>query len=423
MTARRIGSWATRRLNAARRWRDAHRRARPSLGGTEGPVTAPGVSRVRGPARAGRRIAVAAAAAIGAAAIAVSGAAAITGAQVDRGEIAYAESCALCHGPNGDDGFAPAVSGPRSLQYFDSVRVVYDYTRQTMPLSAPGSLSDQAYLDVVAYLLGTRGITPDGEELSAATLDTTPLDPPAGRELRVLTTEHIAPDPNLAHNLMDLELKIGGQTVACDFRRHYYATGGLTRWGFPTSEVLEERENAFTQYYQRGAVDCHQRGGAWLMERRLAWDYVGGGLGQSVDLGVEPDLLNPNPGTLVGPWGHKVSNVDVDGTQTGFLDFFEELGGVSAFGFPKSDARRDDDPRAVLNIPGATRGFIRQYFQSTVVEFHPGDPEPVKLRLLGDDLRDRTYPNRQWETYASFGPAAAVVIGAGYVPERTAPSV
>ena len=50
-------------------------------------------------------------------------------------------------------------------------------------------------------------------------------------------------------------------------------------------------------------------------------------------------------------------------------------------------------------------------------------PSPVKLRLLGDDLRDRTYPNRQWETYASFGPAAAVVIGAGYVPERTAPSV
>ena len=55
------------------------------------------------------------------------------------------------------------------------------------------------------------------------------------------------------------------------------------------------------------------------------------------------------------------------------------------------------------------------------MEFHPGDPNPVKLRLLGDDLRDRIYPNRQWETFVSFGPAAAVVIGADYVPERTAP--
>ena len=212
-------------------------------------------------ARAGRRIVAAGAVAVAAVAITVSAVLALTAAQADRGEIAFAQSCALCHGPNGDDGFAPAVSGPQSLRRFDSVRAVYDFVRQNMPFSAPGSLDDQTYLDVVAYLLSTRGIAPDGEELSATTLDTTPLDPPATRELRVVATEHIAPDPNLAHNLMDLELQIDGQTVPCGFRRHYYATGGLTRWGFPTSEVLEERGNVFTQYYQRGAVDCHQRGG------------------------------------------------------------------------------------------------------------------------------------------------------------------
>lgn len=384
-------------------------------------MTEPGVSGVRSPAHAGRRIGVAVAVAIATVAITVSAVVAVTAVQVDRGEIAYAQSCAVCHGPNGDDGFAPAISGPQSLRQYGTVRAVYDFVRVTMPLSAPGSLGDQTYLDVVAYLLSTRGSTPDGEELSAATLDTTPLDPPAGRALRVVATEYIVPDPNLAHNLVDLELQIDGQSVACSFRQHYYATGGLTRWGFPTSEVLEERANAFTQYYQRGAVDCHQRGGGWLVERRLAWDYIGGGLGQSVDLGVEPDLLNPNPGTVAGPWGHKVSNVDVNDTQTGFLDFYEALGGVSAFGFPKSEARRDDDPRAVLNIPGATRGFVRQYFQSTVMEFHPGDPDPVKLRLLGDDLRDRIYPSRQWEKFVSFGPAAAAAVGANYVPERTAP--
>jgi hypothetical protein len=206
--------------------------------------------------------------------------------------------------------------------------------------------------------------------------------------------------------------------VICGFRTNYAATGGLTRWGFATSEVLEERDNVFTQYYQRGVVDCQQRDGIWRMERRLAWDFVGGGLGGAPDLGVELTLLNPNPGREVGPWGHKVSDFDIDGNPIGFLEFFESLGGVASFGFPKTEARRDDDPRGNLRVPGASAGFVRQYFQSTVVEFHPGDPQPVKLRLLGDDLRDRLYPDQAYRPFASFGPAAPLRAGVVFSPER-----
>lgn len=118
----------------------------------------------------------------------------------------------------------------------------------------------------------------------------------------------------------------------------------LIRWGFATSEVLEERQGAFTQYNQRGVVDCHRRDGAWRMERRLARDILGGGVGGSIDPDVEPHLLSEQNGIEVGPWGHRVSNFAIDGTP---------LGGVQAFGFPKSDARSDLDPRAILEIPGA----------------------------------------------------------------------
>ena len=131
-----------------------------------------------------------------------------------------------------------------------------------------------------------------------------------------------------------------------------------------------------------------------------------------------PNLLSTQPGEEVGPWGHRVSNFDIDGAEIGFLDFFEALGGVTAFGFPKTDARRDDDPRAMLNIPGASPGFIRQYFQSSVMEYHPGDPEPVKLRLLGDDLRNRLYPDGSFAAYASFNAADWLVVGQTYTPER-----
>ena len=399
-----------------------------------------------------RALGLALAAALTVALLAVGAALALTDAQVARGAAVFEQSCSTCHGPNGNDGFATPLKGPGSLVRFASTRELYDYTSATMPLAAEGSLTQRQYLDVIAWLLVQRGQPSGAAELTLATLDVTPLQtgsmtmptaspaptasptpvvvpvvtatptpvaPSAsGRSIRVQRSEFSEPDPRLAHNVPDLRMTIDGQQVSCDFLTHYETAGGLTRWGFATSEVLEERPDTLTQYYQRGVVDCHHRAGAWRMERRLAWDYVGGGVAGAPDLGVEPDLISAQPGEEVGPWGHRVSNFDIDGAEIGFRDFYEALGGVTAFGFPKTDARRDDDPRAVLNIPGASPEFVRQYFQSSVMEYHPGDPEPVKLRLLGDDLRNRLYPNQTFAAYASFNAADRLVVGQTYTPER-----
>lgn len=243
-------------------------------------------------------------------------------------------------------------------------------------------------------------------------------DPPPTSRLAgtVLRTSFIQPDAHLAHNIPDLRLTVGTDLVTCGFLSHYQTTGDLIRWGYPTSEVLEERPGALTQYYQRGVVDCHLRDGAWRLERRLAWDYLGGGIGGSVDLGVEPHLLTEQPGLEAGPWGHRVSNFAIDGTPIGFLDYFESLGGVQTFGFPKSEARSDLDPRAVLHIPGANPTFIRQYFQAAVLEYHPGTPRPVKLRLLGDDVRDLVYPDDSHLAFPSFNPAQPLTVGQTFTP-------
>ena len=246
-------------------------------------------------------------------------------------------------------------------------------------------------------------------------------DPPPTSQLSavVLQSAFTKPDDHLAHNIPDLRLTIDGDRVTCGFLTHYQATGDLIRWGYATSEVLEERPGALTQYYQRGVVDCHQRNGAWLLERRLAWDYLGGGIAGSVDLGVEPHLLSEQPGLELGPWGHRVSNFAIDGTTTGFLDFFNALGGVQSFGYPKTDARADDDPRATLRIPGSTPGFIRQYFQAAVLEYHPGSAQPVKLGLLGDDVREILYPDHSYRALGSFASALPLEVGETYVPEGT----
>ena len=241
---------------------------------------------------------------------------------------------------------------------------------------------------------------------------------PSALVLRVIRVDFKVPDAHLAHNIPDLLVSLpDGTETSCNFLAHYENTGGLTRWGHATSEVLEERPGSLTQYYQRGVVDCHVREGDWLMERRLAWDHFGGGVDGSVDLGVEPHLLSDQPGELLGPWGHKVSNYAVDGTYIGFLDVFAALGGVPSFGYPKSEARYDNDPRRQLGIQVATQGFIRQYFQAAVMEYHPDTLSTVMLRLLGDDLRDRRYPNQLYRAFVSFGSVPPLRVGQIYVAE------
>lgn len=237
---------------------------------------------------------------------------------------------------------------------------------------------------------------------SVAAADTTLARP----SLTVLDNKYVEAPGNkdLKHNIPDLELAIDGSLVRADFLAHFGRTGGIERWGYPTSEVLVIEPNTLTQFYQRGVVDFHNLGSGWIVERRLVWDYLGGGLRGSPDLGVEPGVLNPHPGTVAGPWGHKISNFAIDGTNTGFADFVERLGGVAAFGFPKTDARVDSNLPGTLHVDHYTPGIVRQYFQAAVVELHPGDPiAPVKLALLGDVLRELLVLD--WANQPAFRPA------------------
>ena len=89
-------------------------------------------------------------------------------AQAIRGKDVYARSCAACHGAN----FQPApgvppVKGAAFLANWrgKSVGDLYDYTRTNMPTGAGGSLPDDEYLAVVAFLLEANGFPAGGQPL------------------------------------------------------------------------------------------------------------------------------------------------------------------------------------------------------------------------------------------------------------------
>ncbi|MCY3958257.1 MAG: PQQ-dependent sugar dehydrogenase [Chloroflexi bacterium] len=223
-----------------------------------------------------------------------------------------------------------------------------------------------------------------------------------------VTVARVLFDPALRHNIADLWVYVDGVAYAASLLTYYHASGGLWRWGHAVSEPLIEN-GLLVQYFQRGVMEWSGDGTAPMP--RAVWDFIGGGLEGSPDLGAEPGTSNPFGGTAVGPFGHVVSNQSVDGDDIGFLDAFHALGGAAGLGFPKTEARRDTGAPGTVIDPTAEPDVIRQYFQAGVLEFAAGHAEPVRLRLSGDAVRNRAYPAGLWTLIHSFRPAHPLRVG------------
>lgn len=87
--------------------------------------------------------------------------------QAERGEQAYDEHCASCHGANLSGGSGPALAGDRFMRSWEgeTVWTFFRVTRDTMPQHAPGSLEDETYADITAYVLQENNFPSGDEEL------------------------------------------------------------------------------------------------------------------------------------------------------------------------------------------------------------------------------------------------------------------
>jgi mono/diheme cytochrome c family protein len=79
-----------------------------------------------------------------------------TAAQVDRGKAVYASSCAGCHGGALEgSGQIPPLAGPEFLNDWkgQTLADLFDKMKTTMPANAPGKLSNDENIDLLAFLL------------------------------------------------------------------------------------------------------------------------------------------------------------------------------------------------------------------------------------------------------------------------------
>jgi mono/diheme cytochrome c family protein len=101
---------------------------------------------------------------------AAPGAALYTASQAQQGAAIYAHQCALCHGDTLDGGAGPALKGVAFNEMATSqhltVKSLLDVTSRTMPLTAPGSLRQEEYAALTAFILQQSGLPAGDQPLS-----------------------------------------------------------------------------------------------------------------------------------------------------------------------------------------------------------------------------------------------------------------
>jgi len=90
-----------------------------------------------------------------------------TDAQAQVGQAAYAQSCARCH----DSGEAPVLNGANFSSVWASrtTKDLYARIKDTMPVDNPGTLSSDAVVSIVAYLLKNNGASAGTAPFAATT--------------------------------------------------------------------------------------------------------------------------------------------------------------------------------------------------------------------------------------------------------------
>lgn len=100
---------------------------------------------------------------------------------VTQGAALYRQHCVACHGANGRGGPGGELAGGTQPltsatpdqtigTYWPYATTLFDFIRRAMPMTAPGSLSNDNVYALTAYLLAENGIVSKDAELNAATL-------------------------------------------------------------------------------------------------------------------------------------------------------------------------------------------------------------------------------------------------------------
>jgi hypothetical protein len=166
-----------------------------------------------------------------------------------------------------------------------------------------------------------------------------------------------------------------GKTVRGAFLRYWQEHGGLSQFGYPISDEMQDRSltdgKVYTmQYFERARFEMHPENAPpndVLLSLLGTFRY-----NQKYPDGAGPaQTPNQSAGSLLfKPTGKRLGGV--------FLQYWQQHGGLSQFGYPISDEFTEVSP---LN----GNPYRVQYFERALFEYHPDNapPNDVLLAQLG----------------------------------------
>ena len=167
-----------------------------------------------------------------------------------------------------------------------------------------------------------------------------------------------------------------GHNVEGVFHTYFVTKGGIGRFGFPRTEAIVE-DGLRVQWFERGRMEYHPQHAGTPYEVQLTL------LGDTLTTALRPFPTAPVPcGTTPSCRYFPETQHIVHGV---FLEYFENNGGLEAFGYPISELFRD------FNDDGSGRAYTMQWFQRARMEHHPEvGPRIILLGLLGlEELDNR----------------------------------
>lgn len=83
-------------------------------------------------------------------------------AQIDRGRQVQGLQCSDCHGVTLRGGMGPALRDEVFQRAWSgqTVAALFDFMKSAMPPGAPGTLADDQYIDIIAFILSVNGFAP-----------------------------------------------------------------------------------------------------------------------------------------------------------------------------------------------------------------------------------------------------------------------
>ncbi len=206
------------------------------------------------------------------------------------------------------------------------------------------------------------------------------------------STASYLPDPGGIRFFIDT-----GHNVSGLFLQNYYATGGLAANGLALTEEFKDKDGLTVQVFERAIFELHQpsqTGDNPRPQPYVEHKLLGSILSAGRDFGrVENGITNAET-RYFSETGHTLSH--------GFLAYWQNNGGLSAFGYPLSEEFSEENP-----ADGQT--YTVQYFERSRFEYHPehaGTPYEVQLGLLG-----RQYVEANSYDPALFVPAKSLLLG------------